>query len=70
MQARAANLAKLGCIVFFYDMVGYADAAPDIFLHRKTYRDIDSELRLLSVFGLQTWDSIRALDFVAVAARR
>jgi hypothetical protein len=44
--------------------VGYADAAPDIFVHRKTYRDVDSDLRLLSVFGLQTWDSIRAIDFV------
>lgn len=64
LQARAANLAKLGCVVFFYDMVGYADADPERFPHRNTYRDVDSDLHLLSVFGLQTWDSIRALDFV------
>jgi dienelactone hydrolase len=64
MQARAANLAKLGCVVFFYDMVGYADADPEHFPHRKTYLDVDSDLHLLSVFGLQCWDSIRAIDFV------
>lgn len=64
LQARCANLAKLGCIVFFYDMVGYADADPEHFPHRKTYRDLDSDLHGLSVFGLQTWDSIRSLDFL------
>ena len=64
MQARCAGLARLGCIVFFYDMVGYADSDPVHFPHRATYRDIDSDLHGLSVFGLQTWDSIRALDFL------
>lgn len=64
LQARAANLAKLGCIVFFYDMVGYADSDPQHFPHRSTYADIDSENRLINIFGLQTWDSIRALDFL------
>ena len=64
LQARAANLAKLGCVVFFYDMVGFADADPEHFPHRMTYRDLDSDLHGLSVFGLQTWDSIRSLDFL------
>jgi dienelactone hydrolase len=64
MQARCANLASMGCIVFFYDMVGYADADPEQFPHRATFRDFDSDVRGLSVFGLQTWDSIRALDFL------
>jgi dienelactone hydrolase len=64
MQARCANLAKLGCIVFLYDMVGYADADAEHFPHRATYRDLDSDLHGLSVFGLQTWDSIRSLDFL------
>ncbi len=64
LQARCANLAKLGCIVFHYDMVGYADADPKRFEHRQTFRDIESDLQALSVFGLQTWDSIRSLDFV------
>lgn len=64
LQARAANLAKLGCVVFFYDMVGYADADPVRFPHRSTFLDADSDLHLLSMFGLQTWDSIRAMDFL------
>lgn len=64
LQARAANLAKLGCIVFFYDMVGYADASEDLFPHRKTFIGTEYDLNLLSVFGLQTWNSIRAMDFL------
>lgn len=64
LQARAANLAKLGCIVFFYDMVGYADAAPNLLPHRNTMTGVKPHLYGLSVFGLQTWDSIRALDFL------
>ncbi len=64
LQARCASLAKLGCIVFFYDMVGFADSDPEHFPHRATYLDLDSNLHGLSVFGLQTWDSIRSLDFL------
>ena len=37
MQARCANLAKLGCIVLFYDMVGYADSDAERFPHRGTF---------------------------------
>ena len=64
LQARCANLARLGCIVFFYDMIGFADADPEHFLHHNTYRDLDSDLHGLSIFGLQTWNSIRSLDFL------
>ena len=64
LQARAANLAKMGCVVFFYDMVGYADASEDLFPHRKTFIGPEYDLNLLSVFGLQTWNSIRAMDFL------
>src|SRR5687768_11624267 len=64
LQARTANLAKLGCVVFFYDMVGYADASEDLFPHRKTFIGADYDLNLLSIFGLQTWNSIRAMDFL------
>lgn len=64
LQARCANLAKLGCVVFHYDMVGYADADPQHFPHRATFRDIESDLYAINILGLQTWDSIRALDFV------
>src|SRR5438874_5020782 len=64
LQARCANLAKLGCVVFHYDMVGYADADEQHFPHHKTLTDAEADLNLQSIFGLQTWDSIRALDFV------
>ena len=64
LQARCANLAKLGCIVFHYDMVGYADADEQRFPHRKIYLDVDSDQRSIGIFGLQTWNSIRAMDFV------
>jgi dienelactone hydrolase len=62
LQARCAMLARLGCVVFHYDMVGVADskAIP----HREGFRDLQGELRGQNFMGLQTWNSIRALDFV------
>jgi dienelactone hydrolase len=62
LQARAAMLARLGCIVFFYDMVGYADSQK--IKHREGFTDTEAELRLQSFMGLQTWNGMRALDFV------
>ena len=62
LQARAANLARLGFVVFHYDMVGYADSKP--LIHREGFRDAGAMLRLQSNMGLQTWNSVRALDFV------
>jgi dienelactone hydrolase len=63
MQALPATLAKLGFVVFHYDMVGYADSTAIV--HREGFKDADAELRLQSQMGLQTWNSIRALDFLA-----
>ncbi|HMP17852.1 MAG TPA: hypothetical protein PKD72_12565, partial [Gemmatales bacterium] len=63
LQAAAVGLCRLGCIVFHYDMVGYADAAQPI-PHMVGFNALPAELRLQSFFGLQTWNSIRALDFV------
>ena len=62
LQARAANLARLGFVVFHYDMVGYADSKP--LVHREGFADANAMLRLQSNMGLQTWNSVRALDFV------
>jgi len=75
--ARCIHLARMGCIVFCYDMLGYADSIqfPE---HRKGPRSEmgGSEpgtwgfnspaalLRLQSNFGLQTWNSERSLDFL------
>jgi dienelactone hydrolase len=63
MQALPATLARLGFVVFHYDMVGYADskAIP----HREGFKDGEAELRLQSFMGLQTWNSVRALDFLS-----
>ena len=63
MQARCAMLARMGCIVFMYDMVGYGDSQS--LTHRVGFTDVESTLRLQSFMGLQTWNSIRALDFVS-----
>ncbi len=62
LQARCAQLARMGCVVFHYDMVGYADslAIP----HRQGFTDVEAELRLQNFMGLQTWNSIRSLDFL------
>ncbi len=61
LQARCAQLARLGCVVFFYDMVGYADSKS---IGHGAFSDADAELRLHNLMGLQTWNSIRALDFL------
>lgn len=63
MQALPATLAKLGFVVFQYDMVGYADSTA--IAHREGFKDTEAELRLQSQMGLQTWNSIRALDFLS-----
>lgn len=83
LQARCAQLARMGCAVFHYDMVGYADSlqfcdANGKVLHRHGLKPelVSSEpgrwgfispqadLRLQTYFGLQTWNSVRALDFL------
>jgi dienelactone hydrolase len=63
MQALPATLARLGFVVFHYDMVGYADSTA--IPHREGFKDTEAELRLQSQMGLQTWNSVRALDFLA-----
>ena len=70
LQARCQMLARMGFVVFFYDMVGYADSKAVPHLLRsgvpnpEGFADAEGELRLQSLMGLQTWNSIRALDFV------
>jgi Abhydrolase family len=62
LQARMVGLARTGCVVFHYDMVGYADNKP--LSHQGGLTDAEAELRLQSECGLQTFNSIRALDFL------
>jgi dienelactone hydrolase len=61
LQARCAQLARLGCVVFHYDMVGYADSKA---IPHAAFADAEAELRLQNLMGLQTWNSVRALDFL------
>ena len=60
VQPRCIRWAKLGCVVFMYDMVGYNDSKP--FPHEF----LNDRLRHwgLSLPTLQTWNSIRALDWL------
>jgi hypothetical protein len=80
LQARCVQLARMGCVVFHYDMIGYADSVQiplDLAHGFKTQRpemnapenwglfSPQAEAHLQSVMGLQTWNSIRALDFLS-----
>lgn len=62
LQALMAAIARMGCVGFQYDMVGYADSKS--ITHGAGFNDAQAMLRLQSAMGLQTWNSIRALDFL------
>lgn len=74
LQSRCAQLARMGCIVFHYDMVGYADSvqlthAAGVRPEMNTMTDWgyfspQAELRCQNTMGLQTYNSTRALDWL------
>ncbi len=79
LQSRCVQLARMGCVVFHYDMLGYADSVQLSFqvTHRFAKQRPDAisptdwglfspqaESHLQSVMGLQAWNSIRSVDFL------
>lgn len=80
IQARCVQLARMGCVVFHWDMIGYCDSLQlDMVRGHSFARPADDELSSLeswslyssqaegygqSLMGLQTLHSLRSVDFV------
>ena len=79
LQCRCVQLARMGAVVFPYDMIGYAvsrqlsQGLAHGFSRQRPQMNSEenwglfspqAEARLQSVMGLQTYSSIRALDFL------
>lgn len=79
LQARCVHLARMGCVVFHYDMLGNADSVqlPESLVHGFSKQrphleapdafglfSVRAESHFHSIMGLQTWNTIRSLDFL------
>jgi dienelactone hydrolase len=58
IPARGAMMARMGMVVFNYDMVGYNDT-------KQTPHAFGNELWNWGPLGLQLWNSIRAVDYLS-----
>jgi dienelactone hydrolase len=59
MQYRCATLARMGAVVFAYDMIGWGES-----IQFENYKFPDSHQNFDKAVALQTWNSIRAVDFL------
>lgn len=62
LVALPANLAMQGFLVLAYDMVGYNET--DQVRHRHFGTDVESWNWAISEMGLQTWNSLRVVDYL------
>jgi hypothetical protein len=58
MPGRALTLARMGCVVLNYDMVGYADTT-------QVPHQLEDKPWAVSLLGLQLWNSLKVVDFLA-----
>ncbi len=59
MQYRCSTLAKMGAVVFAYDMIGWGESTQ---FENFSYHESHGQFK--KAVALQTWNSIRALDFL------
>lgn len=64
IPVRCIRLAQMGAVVFAYDMIGYVDSGRQFEHRHERWKQADLDLWLLGTFQLQTFNSIRVLDFL------